>query len=108
MEKPGSTLGALGVLAAVVAVHEAGHFFAAKSQDVKVTNFSIGFGPPLASYQVRKHQVLLSHAALQQDQSAACHQRGYHWPTAHEFSARVLSGTAPGKLHDVATGPNSC
>ncbi len=38
----------LGVL---VAVHEAGHFFAAKWAGVKVLKFSIGFGPKLLSFR---------------------------------------------------------
>lgn len=38
----------LGVL---VAVHEAGHFFAAKWANVKVLKFSIGFGPKLFSFR---------------------------------------------------------
>lgn len=38
----------LGVL---VTVHEAGHFFAAKWAGVKVTKFSIGFGPPLFKFR---------------------------------------------------------
>lgn len=44
-------LTALGVLAAIVAVHEAGHFFAARSQGIHVSKFAIGFGPPLIKYQ---------------------------------------------------------
>ena len=37
------------VLGIIVAVHEFGHFLLAKLFDVKVTNFSIGFGPPIIS-----------------------------------------------------------
>ncbi len=44
-------LSAIGVLAAIVAVHEAGHFFAARSQGIHVSKFAIGFGPPLIKYQ---------------------------------------------------------
>ena len=43
---------AVGVLAAIVGIHECGHFIAARSQGIHVTKFSIGFGPPLLSYQV--------------------------------------------------------
>ncbi|CAI5970883.1 unnamed protein product [Closterium sp. NIES-65] len=48
---PGSVVQAVGVLALIVAVHEAGHFLAARSLGVHVTKFSIGFGPVLAKYQ---------------------------------------------------------
>ncbi len=47
---------ALGVLAAIVAIHEAGHFTAARIQGVHVTKFAIGFGPALLRYQVRSCQ----------------------------------------------------
>lgn len=50
-DNPVSTLQALGVLASIVAVHEAGHFIAARAQGIHVTKFSIGFGPPLFTYQ---------------------------------------------------------
>ena len=43
---------AVGVLAAIVGIHECGHFIAARAQGIHVTKFSIGFGPPLLSYQV--------------------------------------------------------
>jgi hypothetical protein len=57
LDKPGSTLEALGVLAAVVAVHEAGHFFAAKSQDVKVRA-----GPAAAAAAARPALAVLAAA----------------------------------------------
>ncbi|KAJ9519928.1 hypothetical protein QJQ45_014661, partial [Haematococcus lacustris] len=40
----------LGVLAAIVAVHEAGHFAAARLQGIHVSKFAIGFGPPLVTF----------------------------------------------------------
>ena len=40
-------LQALAVLAVIVTVHECGHFFAARSLGMRVTKFSIGFGPTL-------------------------------------------------------------
>lgn len=49
---PTSVLAAVGVLAAIVAVHEAGHFTAARIQGIHVTKFAIGFGPALFKYQV--------------------------------------------------------
>ena len=53
---PASTVGALSVLAAIVAIHECGHFVAARLQNIHVTKFSIGFGPALLKWQAsRKH-----------------------------------------------------
>lgn len=49
---PGSTLQAIAVLAAIVTIHEAGHFVAARSQGIHVSKFSIGFGPALFKFQV--------------------------------------------------------
>ena len=48
---PGSVLEALAVLAAVVGFHEAGHFAAARIQNIHVNKFAIGFGPALITYQ---------------------------------------------------------
>lgn len=45
-------LTSLGVLAAVIALHEAGHLTAALSQGIKVKAFSIGFGPRLLSFRL--------------------------------------------------------
>ena len=52
MDGPSSTLQALGVLAAIVTVHECGHFLAARLQGIHVTKFAVGFGPALWTYQV--------------------------------------------------------
>lgn len=49
---PQSIASALGVLAGIIAIHECGHFAAARLQGIHVTKFAIGFGPPLLSYQV--------------------------------------------------------
>ncbi|KAF8062708.1 hypothetical protein HT031_004037 [Scenedesmus sp. PABB004] len=51
LEGPASVAQALGVLAAIIAVHEAGHFTAARAQGIHVTQFAIGFGPPLFSFK---------------------------------------------------------
>jgi len=48
---PISVAKALGILTLVVAVHECGHFLAARFQNIHVSKFSIGFGPPLLVYQ---------------------------------------------------------
>ncbi|KAG2495367.1 hypothetical protein HYH03_006635 [Edaphochlamys debaryana] len=50
-DKPGSVVAAMGVLAAIVAVHEAGHFAAARLQGIRVAKFAIGFGPTLWKYK---------------------------------------------------------
>ncbi|GLC37361.1 hypothetical protein PLESTB_001595500 [Pleodorina starrii] len=49
--KPGSVLQSITVLALIVAVHEAGHFLAARLQGIRVTRFAVGFGPTLVKYQ---------------------------------------------------------
>jgi membrane-associated protease RseP (regulator of RpoE activity) len=50
---PLSVLQALGVLASIIAFHEAGHFAAARLQGIRVTQFAVGFGPPLFAWKVR-------------------------------------------------------
>lgn len=52
LQGPSSVLEALGVLASIIAVHEWGHFTAARLQGIHVTQFAIGFGPPLISFKV--------------------------------------------------------
>jgi membrane-associated protease RseP (regulator of RpoE activity) len=42
---------AASVLAAIVLVHESGHFLAALSRGIHVSQFSIGFGPALARFR---------------------------------------------------------
>ena len=44
---------AIAVLAFLIVVHEAGHFFAATLQGIRVNGFSIGFGPALLKRQRR-------------------------------------------------------
>ena len=44
-------LAAILVLAILIVVHEAGHFAAARLQNIHVNRFSIGFGPVLLKYQ---------------------------------------------------------
>ena len=46
-----SVLAAIAVLAVLIIVHELGHFSAARLQGIRVSRFSIGFGPALAKYQ---------------------------------------------------------
>ncbi|KAA8497421.1 putative zinc metalloprotease [Porphyridium purpureum] len=41
----------LGILAFIIVVHEAGHFFAARLQGIRVKDFSVGFGPKLLAYK---------------------------------------------------------
>ncbi|WP_448381360.1 RIP metalloprotease RseP [Gloeomargarita sp.] len=46
-----SILAAIAVLAVLILVHELGHFGAARLLGIRVSQFSLGFGPPLWSYQ---------------------------------------------------------
>jgi membrane-associated protease RseP (regulator of RpoE activity) len=46
-----SVLAAIAVIALLVAVHEAGHFLAARLQGIHVNRFAIGFGPILWKFQ---------------------------------------------------------
>ncbi|CAD7696013.1 unnamed protein product [Ostreobium quekettii] len=48
---PGGLAEAIAILAVIVAVHEGGHFLAARLQNIHVSKFSIGFGPALLKYQ---------------------------------------------------------
>ncbi|MHA3961030.1 RIP metalloprotease RseP [Synechococcus sp. LTW-G] len=52
-------LTALAILAGLIVVHEAGHFFAATWQGIRVSGFSIGFGPVLLQKQRRGVQFAL-------------------------------------------------
>ncbi len=55
-------LTALAILAGLILVHEAGHFFAATAQGIRVSGFSIGFGPPLLRW--RRQGVLFALRAI--------------------------------------------
>ncbi|GJQ12359.1 hypothetical protein GpartN1_g4150.t1 [Galdieria partita] len=55
-----SSLSGLAVLALVIIVHEAGHFFAARLQGIRVKNFSIGFGPSFLSYKPKNSETEFS------------------------------------------------
>jgi membrane-associated protease RseP (regulator of RpoE activity) len=46
----GAPLGSMTVLAFVILIHEAGHFLAARSFGISVSEFSIGVGPKLAGF----------------------------------------------------------
>ena len=46
-------LTALGILALLIVVHEAGHFLAATGQGIRVSGFSIGFGPAILQRRLR-------------------------------------------------------
>ncbi len=55
-------LSALAILAGLIVVHEAGHFFAATWQGIRVSGFSIGFGPAL--FERRRGGVLYALRAI--------------------------------------------
>lgn len=46
-----SPIGALSVLAGIIVVHEAGHYLAARSFNITVEEFAIGFGPKLLGFE---------------------------------------------------------
>ncbi|CAM8985380.1 unnamed protein product [Rhodiola kirilowii] len=50
VESAQPVLEAIGVLTAIVVVHESGHFLAAYLQGIRVSKFAIGFGPILAKF----------------------------------------------------------
>lgn len=50
LEAAKSVAEAAGVLAAIIVVHESGHFLAAHLQGIHVTKFAIGFGPVVAKF----------------------------------------------------------
>lgn len=50
LEGARSVLEAIGVLTAIVVVHESGHFLAAYLQGIHVSKFAVGFGPILAKF----------------------------------------------------------
>ncbi|MEO1002653.1 MAG: RIP metalloprotease RseP [Cyanobacteria bacterium J06638_7] len=52
-------LAALAILAGLIVVHEAGHFLAATWQGIRVSSFSIGFGPVLLQRRRRGVQFAL-------------------------------------------------
>jgi len=51
-----SILASIAVLAVLILVHELGHFVAARVQGIQVSQFSLGFGPPLWTYQGKEVQ----------------------------------------------------
>lgn len=54
-----AALPAIGVLAALIVVHELGHFMAARLQGIYANKFSIGFGPVLLKYQGKETEYAL-------------------------------------------------
>ncbi|KAG9454010.1 hypothetical protein H6P81_006914 [Aristolochia fimbriata] len=50
LDGPQSVLEAAAVLAAIIIVHETGHFLAAQLQGIHVSKFAVGFGPVLAKF----------------------------------------------------------
>ncbi|XP_068644351.1 probable membrane metalloprotease ARASP2, chloroplastic [Aristolochia californica] len=50
LDGPQSVLEAVAILAAIIIVHETGHFLAAQLQGIHVSKFAVGFGPVLAKF----------------------------------------------------------
>ena len=46
-----SPIGAISVLAGIVTVHEFGHYLAARSYNISVDEFAVGFGPKLGGFK---------------------------------------------------------
>eukprot|EP00871_Galdieria_phlegrea_P003637 jgi/Galph1/4274/GphlegSOOS_G2940.1 len=55
-----SSLAGLGILAFVILVHEAGHYFASRLQGIRVKSFSIGFGPAFFSFRPKNSETEFS------------------------------------------------
>lgn len=77
------------------AVHECGHFFAARLQNIYVTKFAIGFGPTLLSFTVRAW----GRASLEPGRPCAClfacaELGATHWGDARDVRD-VRGVTAP-------------
>lgn len=53
LESAQSVVEASSVLAAIIIVHESGHFLAASLQGIHVSKFAVGFGPVLAKFNAR-------------------------------------------------------
>ncbi len=51
---------AIVLLGILIAVHEFGHFIAARLTGIPVKEFSIGFGPKLVQWKSRKHETLFT------------------------------------------------
>lgn len=52
-ESAQSVLEAVGVLTAIIIVHESGHFLAAYLQGIHVSKFAVGFGPVIAKFNAK-------------------------------------------------------
>ena len=59
-----SVLLALLLLAILIVVHEAGHFWAARLTHIDVAEFAVGFGPKILSWKSRKHGTAFSVRAV--------------------------------------------
>ena len=59
---PGGTVASVLALASIITIHEAGHFFAARTLGVHIQEFSVGVGPTLLK---RKVGVTISGSCLQ-------------------------------------------
>jgi hypothetical protein len=102
VEGPWSVVEALGVLAAIITIHECGHFLAARLQGIHVTEFSIGFGPALFKRKVRARH---GAAALPLQACSACRTPE---PASHARPLRHAAGGALAQpIHAAAGCENS-
>lgn len=98
LDGPGSVLEALAVLASIIAVHEWGHFTAARLQGIHVTQFAIGFGPPLISFKVGESAVSSKHGHRHRLFASALQM---HTSVLHAelVALAVLGSSAPAAVH---------
>ncbi len=59
-----TVLAGLLVLTVLVVAHECGHFFVGKACDIRINEFSVGFGPKLFSRKRKKDDIIYSLRAL--------------------------------------------
>lgn len=59
-----ATLAFIVEIGALIFIHELGHYLAARSQNVTVETFSVGFGPALVKYKAKKSGTIWQISAL--------------------------------------------
>ena len=87
------------VIGVLVFVHELGHLVAAKSVDIAVPRFSIGFGPRIAGFQWGETEYVISAlplggyvrmAGMEDTSALEGGIEGEHVPSPRDFDAKPL------------------
>jgi regulator of sigma E protease len=86
---------ALLALGLLLAVHELGHLLAARLLGVSVPRFTVGFGPPLLSFQLLGTEYVI--AAIPIGASATIHGMNPHTPGLDPADPRSYSAQRPWK-----------